>query len=54
MASAPAPRTRRTFARLDKKLDVPNLLDIQKQSFDWLVDPKKGGLRETINDVSPI
>ncbi|MBJ7459737.1 MAG: hypothetical protein JHD02_11150, partial [Thermoleophilaceae bacterium] len=54
MASAPAPRTRRTFARLDKKLDVPNLIDIQKQSFDWLVEPKKGGLRETINDVSPI
>jgi DNA-directed RNA polymerase subunit beta len=52
--TAPAPRTRRSFARLDKKLEVPNLIDIQKQSFDWLVDPKKGGLRETINDVSPI
>ncbi|MFY9468774.1 MAG: DNA-directed RNA polymerase subunit beta [Solirubrobacterales bacterium] len=54
MATAVAPRQRRTFARLDKKLDVPNLVDIQKQSFDWLVEPKKGGLRETINDVSPI
>ena len=52
--SAPAPRTRRTFARLDKKAEVPNLIDIQKRSFDWLVDPKKGGLRDTINDVSPI
>ncbi|MBK5231106.1 MAG: DNA-directed RNA polymerase subunit beta, partial [Thermoleophilia bacterium] len=54
MATAAAPRQRRTFARLDKKLDVPNLIDIQKRSFEWLVEPKKGGLRETINDASPI
>ena len=54
MASVDAPRTRRTFARLDKVLDVPNLIDIQKKSFAWLVDPEKGGLRETIDDISPI
>ena len=28
MASVDAPRTRRTFARLDKSIDVPNLIDI--------------------------
>jgi len=49
-----AHRTRRTFARLDKVLDVPNLIDIQRRSFDWLVDPDGGGLRETIDDISPI
>ena len=54
MASPDALRTRRSFARLDKVLDVPNLIDIQKKSFDWLVDPEKGGLRETIDDISPI
>ena len=54
MAAVDAPRTRRTFARLDKVLDVPNLIDIQRKSFDWLVDPEKGGLRETIDDISPI
>ncbi len=54
MASPDALRTRRTFARLDKVLEVPNLIDIQKKSFDWLVDAEKGGLRETINDISPI
>ncbi len=54
MATAAAPRQRRSFARLDKKLDVPNLIDIQKSSFEWLTDPKKGGLAETIKDVSPI
>ena len=54
MAAVDAPRTRRSFARLDKVLDVPNLIDIQRKSFDWLVDPEKGGLRETIDDISPI
>jgi DNA-directed RNA polymerase subunit beta len=49
-----APRKRRTFARLDKSVDVPNLIDIQRQSFAWLVDTEKGGLRETIDDISPI
>ena len=49
-----APRTRRTFARLDQVLDVPNLIDIQRRSFAWLTDPEKGGLRETISDISPI
>jgi DNA-directed RNA polymerase subunit beta len=54
LATTHAPRTRRSFARLNKVLDVPNLIDIQRKSFDWLTDPKKGGLRETIDDVSPI
>ena len=54
MASLDTPRTRRSFARLDKVLEVPNLIDIQKKSFDWLVDTETGGLRETIDDISPI
>ena len=54
MASIDAPRTRRSFARLENVLDVPNLIDIQKKSFAWLVDTEKGGLRETIDDISPI
>ncbi len=49
-----APRSRRTFARLDKVLDVPHLIDIQRRSFAWLTDAESGGLRETINDISPI
>ncbi|HXW59345.1 MAG TPA: DNA-directed RNA polymerase subunit beta [Solirubrobacteraceae bacterium] len=54
MAAADALRTRRSFARLSKTLDVPNLIDIQRRSFAWLTDPKHGGLRETIDDISPI
>jgi DNA-directed RNA polymerase subunit beta len=54
LAAVDALRTRRTFARLDKTVDVPNLIDIQRRSFTWLTDPEKGGLRETIDDISPI
>ncbi len=54
MAAADALRTRRSFARLTKSVDVPNLIDIQRRSFQWLTDPQKGGLRETIDDISPI
>jgi len=54
LAAADALRTRRTFARLPKSVDVPNLIDIQRRSFTWLTDPKTGGLRETVDDISPI
>jgi DNA-directed RNA polymerase subunit beta len=54
LAVADALRTRRSFARLHKPLDVPNLIDIQRRSFEWLTDTQKGGLRETIDDISPI
>jgi DNA-directed RNA polymerase subunit beta len=54
LAIAHAPRTRRSFARLNKVLEVPNLIAIQRRSFAWLTDPTGGGLRETIDDISPI
>ncbi|HXG76963.1 MAG TPA: DNA-directed RNA polymerase subunit beta [Gaiellaceae bacterium] len=48
---AVAPRARKSFSRLKHVLDLPNLIDIQKASFDWFM---KEGLRETIDDISPI
>jgi DNA-directed RNA polymerase subunit beta len=54
LARVDAPRQRRSFARLETPLELPHLIDIQKRSFDWLVNTDKGGLRETIDDVSPI
>jgi len=54
LAAVDALRTRRSFARLTKSVDVPNLIDIQRRSFKWLTDTKGGGLRETIDDISPI
>src|SRR4051794_23496007 len=54
LAPVDAPRQRRSFARLEKPLELPNLIDIQRRSFEWLVDTEGGGPGETINDVSPI
>ncbi len=48
---AVAPRARKSFSRLKHVLDLPNLIDIQKSSFDWFMQE---GLRETIDDISPI
>jgi DNA-directed RNA polymerase subunit beta len=46
-----SPRARTSFSRLEHVLDLPNLIDIQKASFQWFLDE---GLRETIDDISPI
>jgi DNA-directed RNA polymerase subunit beta len=46
-----APRARHSFSRLKHVLDLPNLIDIQRESFDWFL---REGLRETIDDISPI
>ncbi|HSJ92700.1 MAG TPA: hypothetical protein VK896_01585, partial [Gaiellaceae bacterium] len=52
MATKVAPRpARKSFSRLKHVLDLPNLIDIQRASFDWFM---KEGLRETIDDISPI
>ena len=40
-----------TFAKIDEVLEMPNLIDMQKSSYDWFI---KDGLREVFHDVSPI
>ena len=50
-ARVAAPRARKSFSRLKHVLELPNLIDIQKASFQWFLDE---GLRETIDDISPI
>ena len=50
-STAVAPRARKSFSRLKHVLDLPNLIDIQKASFNWFLTE---GLRETIDDISPI
>jgi len=49
--SVTAPRARKSFSRLKHVLDLPNLIDIQTESFAWFLSD---GLRETIDDISPI
>ena len=43
--------TRMSFARIDEILEMPNLLEIQKKSYGWLIDK---GIMEVLRDVSPI
>ena len=50
-AKVAAPRARTSFSRVKQVLDLPNLIDIQKASFQWFLNE---GLRETIDDISPI
>ena len=40
-----------SYSRIDDVLDLPNLLEVQTSSFQWLIDE---GLREVFQDVSPI
>ncbi|HQF51385.1 MAG TPA: DNA-directed RNA polymerase subunit beta [Thermoleophilia bacterium] len=46
-----APRARTSFAKLDQPLPLPNLIDIQKKSWEWFLSD---GLAETIADINPI
>ena len=43
--------TRKTFARIGDFIDLPNLIQVQKDSYDWFVNE---GLGEVLRDISPI
>ncbi len=43
--------TRMSFARIDEVLDMPNLIEVQKNSYQWFLDE---GLKEVFKDVSGI
>lgn len=44
-------RTRRSYARINEILEVPNLIEIQQKSYEWFLEE---GLREMFQDISPI
>ena len=66
--SFPGAPTRVTFAKIREPLEVPDLLDLQTQSFEWLVGSEDwfqrridagdenpvGGLEEILAEISPI
>ncbi len=51
MAARSAVRDRYTFANLEEVLELPDLIAIQRDSFDWFLEH---GLAETFRDISPI
>jgi DNA-directed RNA polymerase subunit beta len=44
-------RQRRSYARINEVLELPNLIEIQTASYQWFLDE---GIREMFNDISPI
>ncbi|MGN1293398.1 DNA-directed RNA polymerase subunit beta [Weissella soli] len=44
-------RVRRSYARIKEVLDLPNLIEIQTDSYNWFLDE---GLREMFLDILPI
>lgn len=44
-------RTRWSFAKFREVLGLPNLIEVQRNSYDWFL---REGLREVFHDVSPI
>ena len=51
MSARTAARERYSFANLDEVLALPDLIAIQRESFDWFLHQ---GLAETFRDISPI
>ena len=51
MATRSTSRERYSFANLDEPLELPDLIAIQRESFQWFLDE---GLANTFRDISPI
>ena len=43
--------TRKTFAKIGDFIEMPNLIKVQKDSYDWFIEE---GLGEVLKDISPI
>ena len=43
--------TRKSFAKIGDFIEMPNLIKVQKDSYDWFVEE---GLGEVLRDISPI
>jgi len=43
--------TRMSYGKINEVLEMPNLIEIQKNSYDWFLEE---GMKEVFHDVSPI
>jgi len=50
VAGAPG-TTRHSYSRIAEVLEMPNLIEVQKNSYQWFL---KEGLKEVFDDISPI
>lgn len=44
-------KVRMSYSKIDEVLDMPNLIEVQKNSYRWFLEE---GLREVFEDISPI
>ena len=44
-------KIRKSFSRIDEILEMPNLIEVQKKSYQWFLDE---GLRSVFRDVGAI
>lgn len=44
-------RVRMSYSKIDEVLELPDLIEIQKKSYEWFLEE---GLREVFEDISPI
>ncbi|NLY08774.1 MAG: DNA-directed RNA polymerase subunit beta, partial [Tissierellia bacterium] len=44
-------RVRMSYSRIDEVLDLPDLIEVQRSSYDWFINE---GLDEVLKDISPI
>jgi len=51
VATRPVSRERYSFGNLKEPLELPDLIAIQRESFDWFLNE---GLANTFRDISPI
>ena len=43
--------TRMSFSKIEEPLDMPNLIEVQKNSYKWFIEE---GIMDVLHDVSPI
>ena len=43
--------TRMSFSKINEVMEMPNLIEVQKNSYQWFLDE---GLKEVFEDISPI
>ena len=46
-----AKRKRRSYARIDEVLELPDLIEVQKKSYKWFLEK---GLQEMFDEISPV
>ncbi|GAB6085506.1 DNA-directed RNA polymerase subunit beta [Alkaliphilus crotonatoxidans] len=44
-------KIRMSYSQIDEVQEIPNLIELQKESYDWFLEE---GLREVFSDISPI